>query len=205
VTVTCPRGHASATDDFCDVCGARMGVTVPMAVPVAHAEPVAPPCPHCGTPPLGPGRFCENCGYDSNTGRVPVLSPLPAPAAEWTATISADKKWFDENAVEGVVFPADAESREVTLTPPQIRIGRKSSSKGTDPEWDLADDPGVSHSHALLTQDLDGVWMIADMGSTNGTYLNDDPQPLVAGRSRPLVDGDRLHVGAWTLITLHAP
>ncbi|MEV6493963.1 FHA domain-containing protein [Actinoplanes sp. NPDC051633] len=200
--MTCPRGHESATDDFCDVCGVRMSTTVAIPQPTS-----TPPCPHCGTPPLGPGRFCENCGYDSNTGRVPVLSPPPvaAPAGEWTVTIVADKEWYDANAVEGLVFPASAVAVEVPLTPPQVRIGRKSSSKGTDPELDLADDPGVSHSHALLTQDLGGVWLVADMGSTNGTYVNDDPQPLDPGRSRPLADGDRLHVGAWTMIVLHAP
>ena len=203
--MTCPRGHESGTDDFCDVCGARMGATIAMLPPQAH-EPSAPPCPHCGTPPIGPGRFCENCGYDSNTGRVPVLSaPVHAPAGEWTATITADKEWFEANAVEGIVFPASVATVDVPLTPPQVRIGRKSSSKGTDPELDLTDDPGVSHSHAVLTQNLDGVWLVADMSSTNGTYVNDDPEPLEAGRSRPLADGDRVHIGAWTLITLHAP
>ena len=138
--MTCPRGHVSATDDFCDVCGARMGAAV---APAASGPPAAPPCPHCGTPPLGPGRFCENCGYDSSTGRVPVLSAPAAPAGEWTATITADQRWFEENAVDGVVFPAAVETREVSLTPPQVRIGRVSSSKGTNPELDLTDDPGV--------------------------------------------------------------
>lgn len=204
--MTCPRGHESATDDFCDVCGARM-VAVTMALPVtAPPTPAAPSCPHCGTPQLATGRFCENCGYDSNTGRVPVLSPgAAAPPGEWSVTITADRVWFDANAVEGVTFPAEHLTRDVPLPPPQVRIGRKSASKGTDPELDLAEDPGVSHSHALLTQNLDGVWLVADLGSTNGTYVNDDADPLPVGQSRPLADGDRLHVGAWTCLTLHAP
>jgi pSer/pThr/pTyr-binding forkhead associated (FHA) protein len=87
-----------------------------------------------------------------------------------------------------------------------VRIGRRSASKGTNPEIDLADtDPGVSHSHALLTLSVDGVWLVSDLGSTNGTYLNDEPSPLTAGQTRALKDSDQVHVGAWTTITLHAP
>ena len=201
----CPRGHESATDDFCDVCGARMGAATALipAAPPAVPAPTAPPCPHCGTPQPDAGRFCEDCGYDSSTGRVPVLtSAAPDPTGEWTATITADRTWFEANAVDGVTFPADHLTRDVHLPPPQLRIGRKSASKGTDPELDLADDPGVSHSHAILTQNLDGVWLVADVGSTNGTYVNESL--LEAGRSQALADGDVLHVGAWTCITLHA-
>lgn len=212
----CPRGHTSATDDFCDECGARIGGTqpIPAASPapapaLALAEPTAPPCPHCGTPPLGTGRFCENCGFDTSTGKVPVLSPPPsAPAGQWTATVAADRPWFEANAIEGVEFPDVAAQRTVDLPAPQVRIGRRSVSKGTNPELDLSEpplDPGVSHNHALLTLNVDGVWLVSDLGSTNGTYINDETKPLTAGQSRTVVDGDRIHVGAWTTITLHAP
>lgn len=214
-TYACPKGHASTTDDFCDTCGVRIGGAA-VSQPAAPAAPAAAgavpgePCPHCGAPRAGTGRFCEDCGFDHSTGKVPVLAapaaPTPAPAAAWTATIAADREYFEANAIEGVEFPADTRTRTVTLPPPQIRIGRRSTSKGTDPEIDLADDdPGVSHSHALLTLSVDGVWLLSDLGSTNGTYLNDEPKPLTAGQTRTLADGDRVHVGAWTTVTLHAP
>jgi hypothetical protein len=168
-------------------------------------------CPNCGTPRTGPWRFCEDCGYDHTTGKVPTLEPDPGPArptGQWTATVTSDRAYFEANAIEGVEFPADAPTRTVDLPAPQIRIGRKSSSLGTNPELDLSGepaDPGVSHTHALLTLGIDGVWLISDLGSTNGTYLNDEPKPLTAGQSRAVADGDRIHVGAWTTITLHAP
>ena len=210
-TYACPKGHASATDDFCDTCGARItgaapspAVPAPAAPAPAHAG--GDPCPHCGTPRAGTGRFCEDCGFDHNTGKIPTLSPAGTPAAPWTATITADRAYFEANAIEGVDFPERTRTRTITLPSPQARIGRRSSSKGTDPEIDLADDdPGVSHSHALLTLSVDGVWLLSDLGSTNGTYLNDEQNPLMAGRSRSLTDGDQVHVGAWTTITLHAP
>ena len=220
-TYTCPKGHTSTTGDFCDECGARIGGagmnTVPMpTVPIPTATPAAAapsgaPCPNCGAPRAGSSRFCEDCGYDHNTGKVPALTvPLPVvtPAAggQWTATIAVDRKYFEENAIEGVEFPADAPAREVVLPAPQVRIGRRSGSKGTSPEIDLADsDPGASHNHALLTLSVDGVWLVSDLGSTNGTYLNAEQQALSAGETRQLKDGDEVHVGAWTTITLHSP
>ena len=221
-TYTCPKGHTSSTDDFCDECGAKIGGATTVSLPVAApggshaATPAAAPaaagapCPNCGAPRAGGSRFCEDCGYDHSTGKVPALVPpteVMAPvAAQWTATISVDRKYFEDNAIEGVEFPADAPSREVDLPAPQVRIGRRSRSKGTNPEIDLADcDPGTSHSHALLTLSVDGVWLVSDVGSTNGTYVNDEQQPLTAGQTRSLKDGDQVHVGAWTTITLHAP
>ena len=215
-TYACPKGHASTTDDFCDTCGAKIGgaaVSTPPSVSPAIPAAAAPggePCPNCGAPRAGKGRFCEDCGFDHSTGRVPTLAqPLVAAAtstAQWTATIFADREYFTANAVEGVDFPAQTGERRVPLPAPQVRIGRRSKSKGTDPEIDLADaDPGVSHSHALLTLSVDGVWLVSDLGSTNGTYLNDEPKPLTAGQTRSVGDGDRVHVGAWTTITLHRP
>ncbi|WP_433290634.1 FHA domain-containing protein [Actinoplanes sp. CA-030573] len=221
-TYTCPKGHASGEADFCDECGAKIGgtgaVSAPGAAttapaPVAAAPAAAPagePCPNCGAPRAGGSRFCEDCGYDHSTGKVPTLSAPPVAvtpvAGQWTATIAVDRKYFEDNAIEGVEFPAGAPSSTVDLPAPQVRIGRRSTSKGTSPEIDLSDsDPGVSHNHALLTLSVDGVWLVSDLGSTNGTYVNDEQQALTAGQTRSLKDGDEVHVGAWTTITLHAP
>jgi hypothetical protein len=216
-TYTCPKGHESTEADFCDECGAKIGGagSVPVTQSSSPAPVAAPatgdPCPHCGTPRAGTTRFCEDCGYDHTTGKVPTLAaPVPAPAStpvgSWTATIRADRKYYEDNAIDGVEFPADPGERLITLPIPQVRIGRRSASKGTNPEIDLADtDPGTSHSHALLTLSVDGTWLVSDLGSTNGTYLNQEQRPLTAGETRPLKDGDEVHVGAWTTITLHAP
>ncbi|GLW28041.1 FHA domain-containing protein [Actinoplanes regularis] len=213
---TCPSGHASTEADYCDTCGAKIGGPPPPLSSSSSEEsaprtelPKGELCPHCGTPRAGSARFCEDCGYDHTTGKLPQLTealPEPVTPGEWTATLFADPAYFAMNAVEGVTFPAGTGERIVSLTPPQMRIGRKSSSKGTSPEIDLADtDPGVSHNHALLTLNVDGVWLVTDLGSTNGTYIGDEDQPLSAGQSRALKDGDQVHVGVWTTLTLHAP
>ena len=223
-TYACPKGHQSTTDDFCDTCGTRIApagssspaASSPAAAPASAASSPQPApgveiCPNCGTPRTGMWRFCEDCGYDHTTGKVPILEPTTGPArptGQWSATVAPDRAYFDANAIEGIEFPADAPARSVDLPAPQVRVGRRSRSQGTNPEIDLSAepaDPGVSHNHALLTLGIDGVWLISDLGSANGTYLNDEPKPLTAGQSRPVADGDRIHVGAWTTITLHAP
>jgi predicted component of type VI protein secretion system len=91
----------------------------------------------------------------------------------------------------------------VALESTQVRIGRSRGRPGeTVPEINLADDPGVSHLHAVLERRDDGAYALRDAGSTNGTTLNDDLRPLARDVTMPLSDGDRVRVGAWTTITV---
>jgi len=121
---TCPAGHDSTDDEFCDVCGREIGgpppadpppAGVPAAgAPAPAAAPDAPPegatCQACGAPLAG--RFCEACGHDSLTAppaaAVTTAAPDAAPAVEpvpaermpegttWTVTVSADRTYFDQ-------------------------------------------------------------------------------------------------------------
>ncbi|MGH8909404.1 MAG: FHA domain-containing protein [Egibacteraceae bacterium] len=210
----CSAGHDSQAPDYCDVCGARLAVGA-----VAH-------CPRCDEPRVEHGRFCENCRYDFGaqgsvqgpcrsrmTSEAPLEppSPGPAPAGIWTAVVSADRAHYDSvvsrdgpDAGE-ILFPPYCPERRVVLAGAQVRIGRHSASRGITPEIDLTgppEDPGVSHLHAVLLPAPDGSWTIVDPGSTNGTHLNDDPEPIATNSPVPLHDGDRIHIGAWTTITL---
>ena len=86
-----------------------------------------------------------------------------------------------------------------------MRIGRRSASRGIDPEIDLTGqptDPGVSHLHAVLQAEPDGSWAVLDPGSANGTMVNG--REIAAGKRVPLRDGDRIYVGAWTVLTVRA-
>jgi pSer/pThr/pTyr-binding forkhead associated (FHA) protein len=72
------------------------------------------------------------------------------------------------------------------------------------PEIDLGIHPadrGVSSQHAVLRIHDSGL-TITDIGSTNGTTINDSDDRLGNGEEIPLADGDRIHVGAWTTITV---
>ena len=186
----CPSGHDSVAADFCDVCGHQLGAP---AAPVV-SDPAAVACPSCGE--ATSGRFCESCGYD-----------LVAGGTGWSAVIAADRAHFDmvSSPDEEIAFPAALPERVVQLRPGEARIGRRSRSRGFVPEIDLTgppEDPGVSHLHAVLRMAADGGWELTDAGSTNGTTVNDDPAVLDAGVAVPVRDGDRIHVGAWTTITL---
>jgi pSer/pThr/pTyr-binding forkhead associated (FHA) protein len=44
---------------------------------------------------------------------------------------------------------------------------------------------------------------VVDLGSSNGTYLNDSYDPIRPHQPVPVGDGDEIHVGAWTTLTLH--
>jgi hypothetical protein len=220
---TCPQGHTSSDEEFCDVCGREMG-----GAPVTVAD--APVAAEAGLPADGArckvcdavltGRFCEECGHDS-------LAPPPAPAVvedappvptdrvpeatTWTATVTADRTYFDTvMAAEGpdaggITFPQYCPDRHFPLAGKEISIGRQSRSRGILPDIDLLgppEDPGVSHLHALLLAQPDGSWSIVDLDSANGTVVNDEPNALRANVPRPLADGDRVYIGAWTRITL---
>jgi len=228
---TCPAGHDSADDEFCDVCGRAMDGPAPSSVSTA---PAPPPAASADVPPAGAtcqacgaalaGRFCEACGHDSLTAppaapaaapRPPVVEPvpqvrLPAPTA-WTATVSADRAYFDTvMAAEGpdasgITFPRFCPDRHFPLQGKQVSIGRQSRSRGINPDIDLTgppEDPGVSHLHALLVAAEDGSWSIVDLDSANGISVNSEARPLRPNTPRPLVDGDRVYLGAWTCITL---
>lgn len=83
-------------------------------------------------------------------------------------------------------------------------IGRRSDSRSIRPEVDtsaLTNDPAVSHRHAQLTRQDDGHWVIADLGSANGTSVNGAD---IAGAPRALIAGDVVEVGAWTVVTVRA-
>jgi hypothetical protein len=225
---TCPQGHTSTDEEFCDVCGREIGgapAAVGTAPPAAEAElpPAGTTCRACGAALAG--RFCEECGHDSlaappvpaapaDTG-TPDVPPVPADrmpeAVTWTATVTADRTYFDSvMAVDGpdaagIAFPPYCPDRHFPLAGKEISIGRQSRSRGIHPDIDLVgppEDPGVSHLHALLLAQEDGSWSIVDLDSANGTVVNDEPNPLAPNMPRQLKDGDRVYIGAWTRITL---
>jgi DNA-binding winged helix-turn-helix (wHTH) protein len=63
----------------------------------------------------------------------------------------------------------------------------------------ILDSSTVSRHHARITIDGSAA-RIEDLGSKNGTYVNDEPVTTV----RPLQEGDRIRVGSF-LLTFHRP
>ncbi|HET9169680.1 MAG TPA: FHA domain-containing protein [Actinospica sp.] len=142
-----------------------------------------------------------------------VLSPasgLAAPAAELDLLVNADRDYYKAQLERGDIiesefpFPKDPHERRFTFGQSPVRIGRASASRGIAPEIDLTGpplDPAVSHLHAQLLRHEEG-WVVVDLGSANGTRLNDAEEPLEAETEIPVHRGDRIHLGVWTTITI---
>jgi hypothetical protein len=274
---TCPDGHQSVSEDYCDVCGMRIA-GAPAASPSspgsagggaagggAASGGGGDVCPLCNAPRSG--VFCESCGYNFSTGQggtpaqvssapatpvsanpaqssvttapppvapspsVPPGSPPVAPGPSvssgtpvaagtgqvtpttvpvgWTAVVAADRAYYDSVEAasgpdgSGIDYPAYCPERRFQLTGAEMRIGRRSPSRGIEPEIDLTGpptDPGISRLHAVLIATPDG-WAVIDPGSANGTQLNGNDIPT--GLQLPVHDGDRINLGAWTTITMH--
>ncbi len=100
MSLLCPNGHTSETDDYCDTCGAKIdpgaqsagssgndpggstatgastgmgsgSVSSSATEPAASATPAELVCPHCALNNLPGSLFCEACGYDFTTGAMP--------------------------------------------------------------------------------------------------------------------------------------
>ncbi|NEC19509.1 FHA domain-containing protein, partial [Streptomyces parvus] len=205
-------GHTGGGDDW-------------MLSPPSQAQSQQPPQqfqqpgPHQGQPGQGqPGhqgqgqQHGQDQGYDQGPqhGGVPGQGG-PQQAATWTAVIAPDRAYFlammqrSGPEATGLNLPAYSPEQRLPLTGSQVTIGRRRQSTGESPDVDLSvppEDPGVSHQHAVLVQQPDGGWAVVDQNSTNGTTLNGAEEPIQPYVPVPLQDGDQVHVGAWTTITV---
>jgi serine/threonine protein kinase len=142
--------------------------------------------------------------------QVPAAhAPAPAPPDPWTAVVTADRDYYEriqpvsEQDSTQMEFPDDYEEHRIPMTGGELLIGRRSDSKQIYPDIDLIGpprDPGIHREHAKLIAAPDGTWTVVDLGMANGITVNDRDVP--SGDSVPLRPGDRIHLGAWTRITI---
>jgi hypothetical protein len=215
-----PAGPGGAPQAF-----QQPGPPAPPAFPGEAGDPrpaPAPPGPSFGgdddwviSPPSasGPGGG-QGGGYgypQRGAAQAPSVPGFPQQRATWTATIGPDRAYFmammqrSGPEAAGLNLPAYSPEQQRTLGGNQVTIGRRRHSTGDTPDIDLSvppEDPGVSHQHAVLVQQPDGSWAVVDQNSTNGTTVNMSEEPIQPFVPVPLQDGDRVHVGAWTTITI---
>ena len=98
--------------------------------------------------------------------------------------------------VAGDVIPGQGTA---TLTLPDGRrvvLDREKVTLGRLPECELAvADAGVSRRHAEVRRGPDNTWVVADLGSTNGTKVNGSRISAV----HQLEDGDEITVGSTSV------
>ncbi|GAA2290593.1 hypothetical protein GCM10010402_56240 [Actinomadura luteofluorescens] len=228
----CPDCGTPSTDRFCEACGydfaigggkptpspepapaPEPAVPVPSGPGTVHrgpSDPRRPPAPPVPAPPV-PAPPVPAPPVPAPPVPAPPVPAPPVPGAVWTAVVRADREYYDTVVAEegpdsaSLAFPPYAPERRIPLAGQQVRIGRRSSSQPAPPEIDLREppeDPGVSHVHAVLLAKPDGTWTLVDPGSTNRTCVNGSTDPIPYNVEVPVSDGDRIHVGAWTTITL---
>ena len=231
---TCPKGHTSTAADYCDECGAPIGAPAAPPPEAPTVEATGEPCPECQAPRDGrfcevcghdflaepssaPSTSAPSTSPDNGATASPSAAPVGAvPAADaspkgWRVVVTADRAFHarmqSDPGADAVPFPAYCPERRFVLTGTEMLIGRRSRSRGIEPAIDLTgppEDTGASHMHALLVATPEGTWTVVDLDSSNGTYLNDDPDPIAANQPMPLADGDHVHVGAFTTLTVHS-
>jgi len=203
VTACATCGADSGTTDYCDRCGAMLPPSA--AAPAAAALA----CRHCTAPRSPADAFCEVCGLDFTSGELPQpVADQPAAtvgaSTGWIVVIDADRALFDTNGIQeagGLTFPQDLPPWEVELVGEEIVLGRGKGAKATG-GIDLSRDPAVSRRHAVLRRDAGGAWHLVDEGSANGTWVNGATDPVEPGAQVPLHDGDRVRLGAFTVLRL---
>jgi hypothetical protein len=155
---------------------------------------------------------------DPVPGRALLARDRTPAVTGWVALAHADQDYYEAATALGdlesprVPFPRGWAPRTFVLHGAQAWIGRRGTARGTvrgtvrghRPEIDLGGwpyDPGVSRLHALLLA-VPGGWALMDPGSAGGTALNYPTARVPVDVLTPLVDGDRIYLGAWTTITL---
>jgi serine/threonine protein kinase len=224
------RGLAKAPEDRYESCGA-FADALREALGVESYDPTRPGRPpgqsHAAGPALrGPAVPVASRAAATAPLTVPPDSParqpgggMPPPepsgvaaARTWTAVVGADRTYYDSvrevserdaSSPELPDFPEHLPERRFRLSGNRVRVGRRSRSLHIEPEIDLTGPPtdtGVSRLHAVLIAGPDRTWSVVNPGSVNGFLVNGTDVP--AGEAVALRDGDRIHLGLWTVITI---
>ncbi len=95
-----------------------------------------------------------------------------------------------------VILRGGTQGKIFTLDTESTSIGRWDPDGGAFPEIDLTNDDieaKISRKHARI-QFVEQAYMLEDMGSLNGTYINRGPR-LVPGETHEIKDGDEVIMG----------
>ena len=126
---------------------------------------------------------------------VPSTAP-PSAAVISEQRTSAPLVVADRVHATLVIERGSSAGKQFPLSDQDANIGRWDADGGVFPDVDLdTDDPEakVSRRHARISL-RDGHYVIEDLGSTNGTFVNRG-QRLASGERHPLNDGDEIIVG----------
>lgn len=151
-------------------------------------------CPHCQTPHAVGELVCNQCGIlFSSSGKTNKLEVAPSQQSQGkkdpvgTVSVKEDRPIYLYINGRTIQLPLHE----------AVIVGRRSTSPDA-PQPDVAlndfgaEEKGVSRHHVRITRHGD-ILYIADMGSSNGSFLNG--RPLLRNLNRVIRDGDDLQLG----------
>ncbi len=142
-------------------------------------------CSRCSHPNSEAANYCSSCGFD-----------LHRPVEESTAETVIDFSQLEAPESPGV---GSFVIKRGGLAGSRFDLAGDLTSIGRHPESTIfLDDVTVSRRHADVRREGDG-FVIADVGSLNGTYLNRERIELAKLRS-----GDEVQIGKFKLVYLVA-
>ncbi len=176
-------------------------------------------CQDCGTENIEGSQFCDECGTGlkqfveiqaiqppnlespnfQNAHITSVGIPVMSEETEPEETTFDKERQKKSNGVHAtlIVERGEAVGTEFMLSADESNIGRWDADNGIFPDVDLdAYDPEakVSRRHARIRRESGGKYIIEDLGSTNGTFINRGRR-LIPGNANNLSDGDEIIVG----------
>ena len=143
-------------------------------------------CPKCQHDNPDHQKICDECGT--------TLEPQAASAGGDGTPKLADKV---SGTAKLVLIRGGAVGTEFVVDNPEMNIGRWDPDGGSFPEIDLTDhdaETKVSRKHARLFFTADSRYMVEDLGSMNGTYVNRGPR-LLPGTPQEVKNNDEIIMG----------
>ena len=138
---------------------------------------------------LKQGRFtCEASLVEGPSGWAPPVEPAaPAPAQVVAAGSPPPPAGAAPGGTATLTMTQNGAAKTIAIRKERTIVGRL-------PECDVVvDDPGASRHHAEIRR-VGPAFVLSDLGSTNGTLVNDHPVGEQA-----LADGDRITIGNTVL------
>jgi hypothetical protein len=164
-------------------------------------------CLECGEAYLAGALFCTECGaylVSEDDFHQTMKSPFHEGADAYLSTRPLDYRLGFGIKADKIIFVIPSSGRRLSVNmADSISIGRRDARQGITPEVDLTVDEGadngVSRAHAELRNSEEGV-VLVDLGSTNGTRIND--WQLYPERPELLKEGDTVRFGRL-LVQIH--
>jgi hypothetical protein len=180
-------------------------------------------CERCGTENLNGSRYCDECGAalwlagksgglslpgaknngSDGNGSKDAAATVAQSTAKASSSLISEQQTSVPLAQSGhrvhatlVIERGNSAGKQFPLSNQDANIGRWDADGGVFPDVDLdSDDPEakVSRRHARILL-REGQYVIEDLGSTNGTFVNRGRR-LIPGDRQPLQDGDEIIVG----------